>query len=214
MSDVKFDAFLPWVLPFAPNCLEVHALIAVRGAAIDFCTESQVLQADMDPVAVRAGQGVYDLEPPSGYRAAHVIDLYCQGRRLEAKAPVALDRLHGRDWQRQLGYVRAYTQFNPDQAVLCLTPDFSESQALTGRLAVAPSRSSDYVDALLLERHVEAIADGALARLLATPDQPYSDPQGALVHATKFRSAKAAARAVAFAGHVAAPLRVALRRKF
>lgn len=214
MSDVKLDAFLPYVLPYAPNCLDVHALIGVRNALIDFCTDTRVLQVEMEPLSLRENQGIYDLEPPPGYRAAHVLELYCSDRRLEPKSPGELDRLYSRDWLKRPGHVRAYTQFNPDQVALALPPDFSAARALTGRLSVAPSRSSNYVDELVFERHVAAIADGALAWLLATPDQPYSDPKSALQRAASFRAAKATVRAGTNLGAAGGQLRVALRRKF
>lgn len=212
--NVKYEVFLPYVLPYAPNCLELHAIMAVRNACIEFASDTRLLQADLEPTAIYAGRGVYDLDVESHLRAAHPITLFLQDRRLEPKSPGELDRLYGRDWQKMQGFVRAYTQFNPDQVVLALTPDFSAAGALTGRLAVMPSRSSSYVDALLFEDHAETIADGALARLLATPDQAYSDPQGGLLRAARFRAAKDKARADVNTGLLRAPLRVTLRRHF
>lgn len=46
----------------------------------------------------------------------------------------------------------------------------------------------DMVPSFLLQRHGEAIASGALARLLMEPGEPYTDPAMASVHAQRFQA--------------------------
>ena len=87
---VSYDVFLPHVLPYAPNCFEEQARVAIRNACVDFCRETLLLQEDLDPVASVRGVNTYDVDVPSGYVLAQILSLYHLGRRLERKSQLEL----------------------------------------------------------------------------------------------------------------------------
>lgn len=209
---VAYEAFLPHVLPYVPGCFDEQARIAVRNACIDFCRDSLVLQQDMDSISTVAGENTYDVDVPTGYVLAQVLTLYYQGKRLERKSQLELERLYTRDWQSLLGTPQVFTQFTPDAVTVALKPDTAVSGSLSGRIALVPSRSSTTVEDVLLERYLDSIVSGSLARLMVTPDQPYTNLQFAAVNESKFKSGAAKTRSFVNGGMSHAPMRVRFQR--
>ena len=212
MNAVQYSVFLPYVLPHVPNCFEEQALVAIRSACIEYCDGTQLLQQDMDPITTVVGQNTYEVDVPTGYRLGKVLTLYHVGARMERKSELELQKLYTRDWQALIGTPKVFTQFNPDEVVVALKPAESVRNAITGRICIIPSRASTVVDGLLFERHVEAITEGALARLKMTPDQPYTDVPGAMAHAKLFGAATANTRSLVNGGMNHAPLRARFNR--
>lgn len=210
MSSISYSAFLPYVLPYASHVLEDQAVAAIRNACIDFCAGSLLLQEDLDPQDVVAGQSVYSVEG-SG-QTCQVLSMYYLGRRLERKSELELQRLYTRDWQSLVGAPRYWTQFNLDEVVLALKPAEDRPAALTGRIAYRPKRSSTTVDARLFEQYLDAVAAGALSRLLVTPEQPYTDPRMAREYEQRFQAATSQARSFVNGGMNHAPMRVRFNR--
>lgn len=213
MTPVSYSAFLPHVLPYVPHCFEEQAIIAIRNACIDFCRDTLVLQQDIDPISTVAQQNTYTIDSvDSGYTVTQVMSLYYVGRRLERKSEYELQRLYTMDWQQLEGTPKVWTQFNLSDVTVALKPAESVTGALTGRVAYMPTRASTTVDGVLYEVYLDDIVDGALARLKSTPDQPYSDVQGAMVHQQKFKAGCAEARSLVNGGMNHAPMRVRFNR--
>lgn len=212
MTPVSYDAFLPHVLPYVPHCFEEQAIIAVRNACIDFCRDSLVLQDEIDPIGVTAGEATYEIDVPPGYVLGQVLSLYYVGRKLERKSQLELERLYTRDWQSLAGTPQVFTQFNQDEVTVALCPTETTKNALTGRIAMLPARASSRVDGVLLERYLDDIAAGALSRLMVTPDQPYTDVKAASEYASKFKTGSATARSFVNGGMNHAPMRVRYQR--
>lgn len=212
MSTVAYSVFLPHVLPHVPHCFEEQATFAIRNACIDFCRDTLVLQEDLDPIDVVAGENTYDIDAPSASNVQQVMSLYYLGRRLERKSEMELQRLYTRDWQSLSGTPKVWTQFNLDQVVLALNPSESVAGALTGRIAYLPTRASTTVASVLFERYLDAIVDGALGRLKVTPDQPYTDVQGGVMYQRKFKAECDETRAFVNGGMNHAPMRVRFNR--
>lgn len=212
MSAVSYESFLPHVLPYVQACFEGQALVAIRNACVDFCRDTLVLQQEMTPINVVAGENTYEIGAPSGYLLTQPLALYYVGLRLERKGQLELERLYTRDWQSLSGSPKVYTQFTPTQVTIALRPSESVTDGLTGRIALVPTRASTEVDDTLLERYLDDVANGAIARLKRTPDQPYTDARGALECEAKFRAGAARARAYVNGGMTHAPMRVRFQR--
>lgn len=209
---VSYDVFLPHVLPYVPNCFEEQARVAIRNACVDFCRESLLLQEDIDPIGAVKGENTYELDLPTGYVLAQVISLYYEGRRLERKSQLELERLYTRDWQTLVGTPRVFTQFDTTTFTVVLTPAETVRGAFTGRIAFMPSRSSTVIEDVVYERFLDEIVAGALSRLMVTPDQPYTDLKMAAANAGRFRVGLALARAFVNGGMNRAPMRVRYQR--
>ena len=212
MTPVAYEVFLPHVLPFVPACFEDQAVVAIRHACMDFCQETLVIQQDMTATATVANTSTYTVPVPTGYALTQLMSLYYLGKRLERKSQMELEKLYSRDWQTLLGTPQVYTQFNQDSATVALKPDSGIADALTGRIAVQPLRASTTVDGVLFERYLDEIAAGAISRLTATPDQPYTDMKRSVEYAKVYRSGAAAARAFVNGGMNRAPMRVRFQR--
>jgi len=72
---------------------------------------------------------------------------------------------------------------------------------------VSPVPSNDFRVAI-----AEDIAAGALARLLRTPNEPYTDVPASMAYLSKFRTAKQEAAAYVKGGMNKAPLKAYLKR--
>lgn len=214
MSNVSYEVFLPNILPYAPNVLDDQVTDAVRNACIDFCRETLFLQCDLDPITVMAGANTYCLDVPRYNILGQVMGIYYLSRRLERKSQYELEKMFSMNWQSMLGTPQAFTQFNPNDITLALCPSETVQNAITGRISYMPLRDSTVVDSQLYERYMEDIVSGALAQLLDTPNQPYTDPAGAKGHAARFRVAKQTARAYVTGGMNHAPMRVRYHRIF
>lgn len=208
----KYDAFLPHVLPHVPNCFEEQAIVAIRNACIDFCRDTLVLQQDIDPITMVAGIGTYELEVTRGYVPGQVLGLYYLARKLERKSQLELERLYTRNWQSIDGTPQVYTQFNFTEITFAPKPNETVRNAVTGRMSYLPSRSSTEIDDLIFERYLDEIVVGAVARLMATPNQPYTDAEGSNNYARIFSSKVAQARAFVQGGMNHAPMRVRFQR--
>ena len=212
MSNVSYEVFLPNVIPYAPNVLDDQAIDAVRNACIDFCRETLFLQCDMDPITVMAGANTYCIDVPKYNILGQLMAIYYQNRKLERKSQYELEKMFTMNWQYERGTPQAYTQFNPNDITLALCPSETVQNAITGRFSYMPLRDSTVVDSQLYERYLEDIVAGALAQLLDTPNQPYTDTAGAKGYAQRFRVGKQTARAYVTGGMNHAPMRIRYSR--
>lgn len=209
---VEYTEFLPYVSPYAPNLAEPTALAHIRNACIEFCRESLLLQTDIDPIDITTGQNTYFIDSPIGTEITQVQSLYYKGLRLERKSQYELERAYTRDWQSLAGTPKVYTQFNPNEVVLVLNPQEDAVAGLTGRICYIPMRNSTKVDKIVFERFAEVIADGALSRILAIPNEPFTDPNTAVIRRASFKAGIANAQAYVTGGLNHAPMRVRYNR--
>jgi len=214
VSNVSYEAFLPNILPYAPNVLDDQAVEAVRNACIDFCRETLFLQCDLDPITVMAGANTYCIDVPRYNTLGQVMGIYYLSRRLERKSQYELEKMFSMNWQSLLGTPQAFTQLNPNDITLALSPAETVQNAITGRYSYLPLRDSTVVDSQLYEQYVIEISSGALGTLLATPNQSYTDIAGAQAYTSRFRVAKQTARAYVAGGMNHAPMRVRFSRIF
>ena len=212
MSNVSYEVFLPHILPHVDNVLDDQAVIAARNACIDFCRETLFLQCDMDPITVMAGANTYCVDVPKYNILGQLMGVYYLSRKLERRSQYELEKMFSMNWQSLLGTPQAYTQFNPNEITLALCPSETVQNAITGRISYMPLRDSTVVDSQLYERFLEDIVAGTLAHLMATPNQPYSDPAAAKMYEMRFRVAKQTTRAYVTGGMNHAPMRVRYSR--
>ena len=205
---VTYEQFLPYVMPLVPNAPEPTVVFHIRNACIDFCKGSLLLEQEMEAVTTTLGEGTYEIPVPDDTKLAHIIDLFYMNRTLFRRTPAEISARTSRDWMNLMGAVQFYTQFTPNEVTLALAPDRTDVNALTGLIAVIPTRASTTVDDTILERYPEEIAHGAVSKIYAIPNQPFSDPKAALMYGRQFSADIANARSKAAAGQNRAPLHV------
>lgn len=166
-----FDLLLPKVYAGAPGVPETAAEHYLRDAAIRFCEATGWLQRDVRfPTA--CGLCVYPLPPSECERVVRVQRVWFGHRRYndwqEGGIPFAVDAID-----------------SPDAAVvLDAGPDGCEP--LNVRYIAAPVRDTCLIDARLVEEWGQTLVDGALSALALLPDQPFSNPALAAIHARAF----------------------------
>lgn len=213
----SYDDFLSRVLIEVPGCPEISALQAVRDSCIEFCEKSLILTRDHDPVTVKAGVVDYELEPPSGYLVVKVMQAWLDNNKLE---PMAYDIIREASVYNRLfsAYQSApstpirYLQKDERSVSLWPLADKNYANGLTMRVALKPTRSSTTVEDVLFEDYAEAIASGALGRLMSSVGKAYSSAQGAALHKAQFTQGLNVARQRASHGHTRSNLSVRLRR--
>jgi hypothetical protein len=183
-----YESFLPEVMPHVHNCPQDYAVNAIRNACIEFCDQTHWLTIEPDAQTVLPNVDTYDVEFSKGV------------------VPIRLEWLKIND-------IDAHGHLTKDnQIVLRDMPTTRLFNALTMSIAIRPSRSSTSVDDSLFERWAEGIASGALARIYATPAQPFSSPELALARSAMFKAAKADAQAEKQRELTVGPLYVRMRR--
>lgn len=176
---IDLDAFLPSLLPFAPGVAEPTAWANIVRAAQTLSERGRLWRADasvaVTPVSVNT------IPVPTGAQLFEIESARMDERSLEPISLHELDRRH-RDWRSQTGDIpRWYTQTAP--GTLLLVP------ACTGQLDVSTFlRPADSATDLpdLFSEYIEVLADGALAKILMLPAQPYSDPEKAMFYGQRF----------------------------
>jgi hypothetical protein len=205
-----YDTFLPEVLPYAPNCAELVAINAIRNAVIEFCTCTWYWQHDCFEQAVVATIAEYTPDVPDNTKLVGMVDVWFGGKPLYPQNEATLRRMYGyTDYRNVQGSPRWFYSMDPNNVILVPCPDERAAAFdMTARVAVTPLRASTGCLTTLYERFAETIAQGALARLKATPGQPYSDPPGAQMLERLFRAKIVEVRAEVERNKSRGPMRV------
>jgi len=212
-----YEDFFPYVLPEvigAPEPLVVHA---IRNACIEFCEKSGILTRDHDPVTVIANKVDYDLEPPTGYRVVRVAKAWLDNNPLNPLAPdfvseaAVYNRLFS-SYNNQGSTPSAYLQKDAATITIWPMPDRQFRSGLTLRVALKPTRASTTIEDEVFEDYAEAIAHGAIARLMVSVGKPYTNVEMAAGHAALFNAGINVARQRATHGHVRSNLSVKMRK--
>lgn len=208
----SYDDFLPYVLTDVPGCPEIAAVLAVRNTVIDFCEKSLVVQADLDPVSLVAGQADYDLEPPVNRLVTKVMKLFYKNSELHP---------FGQDFVPSATYFnpsaidgdadsepRGWSQKDTTTFTVWPAPKTAQANAITIRAALKPTRASTSCDDVVFEDYAEYIAAGAKARLMLQPNKAYTNPGLVVTQNQLYMQGVNMARQRASRGHTRANLRV------
>lgn len=181
---VEYEQFLSQVTQYVPDVSEFVAIDAIRNAAIEFCTKSLFWQTTLASVPVVAGKATYTLQTPADTKVIQIVSAYFNENLLVPQSPDRLADIYRRgDWQTMTGSPQYITQVIKPEITVVPIP-VNAAGNLSVRVALAPTRDSQEIDAEIYEQWAETIAMGARARLYAQPKQPYYDKQAA-VDATK-----------------------------
>jgi hypothetical protein len=214
---VAYDAFLPRVLIDAYGCPEIVATQAIRDAVIEFCSRSNFIQRDHDPITVVRGISDYDLEPPAGQLVVKILKCWFKMTEL---SPIAPDFVNSPafynssipDNAPSIATPLSFTQ--KDERTFSIYPSSKDTVAngLTLRISLKPTRASTTCEDSIFEDYAETIAHGALARLLVSPGKAYMNVAAAGMHGAAFNTGINDARQRASRGHVRSGMQVRMRK--
>ena len=199
MAQVPYLDLLPEVLAAAPACPSPTIVRAVRNAARELCEDADCYRIFLENTVLVANQSEVELSLPEDTTLHRPISLTVGGTRLQPYSVTMLDKDDG-EWRSESGdplyWMRS--QDNLNAIVLAPKPASTISaNALTGEIAIKPSRDSTGIEEVFMDRFQSAVVDGAIANLLQVPSAPWYSPDIAGYHKGMFEAAKDQARALA-----------------
>lgn len=195
----ELDDFLRFILPYAPSCPIPMAQQHLRAAAREFCEATRCWR-EVDCIAVTGDEIEVICVPP--YATLHEIEAASfDGEPLE-RVSFSNARF------AESGSPRQITQSQPN--AISLAP--KGAGALRISMFLKPGQDADAIPDFLYDQWAEDIGNGALARILNLPEQPFTNPAAAATYRALFERAKASNFNASMRGQQRAPVRT--RPKF
>jgi hypothetical protein len=183
--------FLPHVLPHVPGCAVPLALQQIRHVCIDFCTKAPIVQVELDPIDVLAGQAQYDIDTPPGTDVSLILTATWRGLPL----PVLTGGKAGQILaNRPTGQPSGLVQAADNTFTLNSTPTEAQRGAIGLLVSTRPTRTAMSVADVLLNDYAHEIGLGVVARLVVLPGQPFSAPGNAAYYKGEYERARTEAR--------------------
>ena len=215
------ESFLPFVLPRVTLCPEPLALQAIKLSVIEFCRRTNIVRRVQSHNIVAATQD-YTPTAVTDMLVCKVLDAWVEGRKLEladqVDDPTALVGADIGSATLATGspthlFFKTPVQLTTGVAKVSLypVPDTAVTSGLTLRLSMQPDVTCATVEDVLFDEFNEVIASGALARITAVPNQPYTSNSSS-AHRAMFLAACHEAKWQALVGHGQGSLRVQPRR--
>lgn len=206
MANTNFTTWYDDTLPWLPGCPQAMALDAIRKAAIEFCERSWAWIYNPAAQNVVADQISYPFVPPSNAVVAKVLYVWYDGDPICPRSPDQLDDLY-QNWRTFKGTPQYHTQEDERNLLLVPVPSASLTGGLEMRVCLKPKFDAADIESRMYEEYRDAIASGALYRLMLSPKKPYSDAAMAAVHKDMFDDKIASVRHKVQKGYARAPLR-------
>jgi len=198
IKTVRLAEFLPYVWPHAPGAPQPTIETALRQSAIEFCERTRCWR-HMATVELTTENTAAVIAPD--YAAIHQFEFVTFASTLTDKielVPTQFSDLAPGGFTRDEGGVPAHiTQAGPNTAIIfpfmpgtlevsCfLKPRFGQEMAGAGVFAPLEDRFN-IAPEFLLSQWGEAIACGALSKLLLVPQQRWTDPRRAAYFLGRF----------------------------
>lgn len=177
MRDI--EDLLPHVLPYAPGCAEPTAVQHLRDAAVRLCERTRCWRY-IDSYETRGDEHEIICVPNDASLFEIEWARFNDTIELEPKIPEA------DTWHRDLGATqpRYITQVSPT----CVSLEPHAVGKLEISVFVKPDQTANQLPSFMFSQFARALGDGALATLLLLPNQPFTNPQMALVFENKFNA--------------------------
>lgn len=173
---MNLDSFLNSIMIEVPGCSDPLARQMVLDAAGEFCQRTLAWDELADPVSLVDGERNYDIDAPTGARAFVVRDVWVDARQLK---PVTMAEL-----QSVLPAWRTATSTDPlfynaaldrEQLSVFPTPLGASGSQMVMRVALMPKSGATTLPDFLGTYYMDAITAGAKARLMAIPNQAFTN---------------------------------------
>lgn len=183
-----WDDFSPFVLPYAPGCPDATIEHHVRLAAIDFCRSTFVWQDDLDPLVADGVLTTFTMVCPTDAEVCKLLGVSIKDGVL---APVDAEVVAPMDGAQRIrdGHLHPIA-FTGDLRGLVVWPAQPDDAAIVVNVALKPSITAATFPDALFAHHVQDIANGALATILAMPKKDWTDMPAAVIRAGQFSSRK------------------------
>ena len=180
---LKWDEFYPILLPWVPGCPAPVADQELRRAANEFYTRTRAWCVWLDVSTTVDGVREYDFNLPINTNLI----------RVEAanvgNTPITIASYRDRTTNPSTSPNGTDEAYTGDAKTLILDATYTAGQQLSVLASLAPSRKATGIEEQLFDKHSEAIALGAKARLMMVPGTTFHNPQLALQFQTAFDDA-------------------------
>lgn len=184
-----FDAFFPYVLPYAAGCPDATVEHHARLAAIEFCRHTNVWQADLDGLAGDGTATLFTLPLPAGAEMAKLLGVSISAA---GYGPVdATLRAAGAGAQMVRDDTTETIAYTDDLRTLTVWPAQAAGKTITARVSLKPSIDAESIPDALFSHYAQDIAAGAIASILMIPKQEWTDTTAAGIKQAEFNAKKA-----------------------
>lgn len=189
MEFVKLEDFLDDVMPEISGCTEFAAEDRIRRAAIELCRESMISQETTEELDLEANERILEIPALSNDVLMHRIlwmkntktFMHLYNRRHLAERNIVWDAPGTTD------YPGSYVQKSRTEIELIPAPRLDKSGEINVHCAYIPSKNAKRLDAVLIDEYRDAIASGALSRLLMMSGEAWYNPKAAAINEAQFR---------------------------
>jgi len=204
----SLDPILRAMMPDAPQCPEPAGVQAVIQTATKFCRATGIWRELIDDLPVSPDDdAILPLQPGVRIHEIEFVRWTAAGYNGNPLEPISfqdLETLHPgwRDWTPGVPTLFSQRTWNTIRLVPGAYGDVAVS------LICFPDPEATTLPDFLVRDHRDALASGALARVLLTRDTPYFDPQMAATHKAIYQEAEDDAYAAQVRGQQKAQPRV------
>lgn len=178
----SIDEFLPKIHQFAPGIADPVAYEWIVQAAIEFCEKTRAW-VDFDEYTL-SGIDPSGIIAPADSVIHEIATLNFNGEELQPRSPADMDNLvPGWRQGRARGNPMYFTQMTPNTVAVAPL----QAGRITAWLTLKPSPDARMLPDFLSDQYRQVIADGALARILVLPNQPFTNPTLAQAMLTNFQ---------------------------
>lgn len=188
---INLTEFLPLVRPHTPGAAIPSMTQALRRSAIEFCERTRCWRETITITITEQDQAI---TAPDDSAIHEIERAEFDGERLtpieydDLSLPEFLESEEGRPaviTQKTYNEI-AIVPFRAGTLICTLFLKPRDGENITIDAGGQPANSFNTVPEFLLSRFGEAIAAGAIARVLIIPQQPFTNPEMAAVHAGRF----------------------------
>jgi hypothetical protein len=197
--NVPYTNLYDEVLPDVPGVPQNVALNAIRNAVIEFCDRSGIWIVDIDPVSVTANNSVYPFVSPTDTVVSSIIAIWFNLLRMHPTTELELADAYI-NWKTRTGLPVRYLQENTEELIIFPMPAVDQTNALTIKVALKPTRKSTGVEGWIIEKYQEGLAHGAKAKLFAMQKKPWTSAELSAYHFQMFEIAIAQANLASVKG--------------
>lgn len=198
---IALDAFLPQILVRAQGCPEPIALDAIRQAAIEFCERTRLWRYT-DTFDFTGNTEIATLD--------YSVLMEIENARMDGRAltPVSINYLNDvypdQDWEAmEASFPKFITQ--KADGTFIVVPAVNGQLKMT--LILKPSNDADELPDFIDREYRRVITDGALAEVMLIANQPYTNPDLAAVHGSRFQQSLDSLASKTISGQQRAPVR-------
>lgn len=169
----SFSAFFPRIMPYLPGCSEPLVAQSLLNAAIEFCEATNVLRQNLDPFNTVVGQVQYDLDPPSSqHNICRVMSVNVDGKEMSP----GMAEVIRNDLPTQNSMPRGfYTDRTDSSFTLMLSPPPDKIYPVIVNVALRPAITATQLEDDLYNIWIDPLVNGAIARCMMVPDQPFTN---------------------------------------